>query len=295
MNYNNHKRIQLEQGKNRKFAQVFKLINQHNVPTYLLKQISKNNASKRIIEVLRNEQLFSFDHPNLPKVIDYIEEQQQHALILSYKNGVNLEHFWKQIPSKEKLNFLKKLMSKIVKLLDFIHSTSIFHCDLKPSNILIDGTLDDFEVHLIDFGLAIHQNRIETYNRKTLFPLGYAAPELILNKLKLVDASTDYFSLGILVYRLWANKLPLSHPNPSIYTNLQLAHPIPESKQIPRELHQWIVKACVKPQFRTAPNLLHQEEVENELIHAMKKRFKNSEELLESFNQIELNKRFFWF
>ena len=123
--------------------------------------------------------------------------------------------------------------------------------------------------------------------RSLIFPLGFAAPELILNKIDLINPTTDYFALGITIYRLWAGKLPLAHPNPSVFTNLQLAHPIPSDSSMPKQLNEWILHVCAKPHWRTAPNLMSEEEVDQRLQKSFEQRYTSSVALIEAIEQVK--------
>ena len=135
----------------------------------------------------------------------------------------------------------------------------------------------------------------EENHRQILFALGYAAPELLLNKLEIVDHRTDQFSLGIIIWKLFTDKLPLSHPNPSIFTNLQLTHPLPDDVELPKGYYPILLKMCNKHQFKTAPNHLSREERRVCLLEGINKRYESYDEMLFAFQTISNRKRFYWF
>lgn len=291
MNLNPENITPLGNSKKRKFGDVFLMEDSDTGKQYVLKTAKKAQISERALQQLKNEYIFSFNHPGLPKVISFDETNETISLLLEYKNGVALTDYWETVPKKERLNFTKQLVLKISMLLDEIHSKQIYHCDIKPSNILIEENEIDFDVHLIDFGMTVEKNTNQ--QRDLIFPLGFAAPELILNRIDLINQTTDYFALGITIYRLWTGKLPLAHPNPSVFTNLQLAHPIPSDSSIPKQLNEWIQKVCYKPHWRTAPNLMAEEEVSQTLLDSFEKRYTNSKKLVEEIEKIETRK-WFW-
>jgi serine/threonine-protein kinase len=169
----------------------------------------------------------------------------------------------------------------------------VVHCDIKPSNILVKKTEDDFEIALIDFGLAVRTTEPE--NRKILFPLGFAAPELLLNELDLVDHRTDLFALGISCWNLFTGELPLTHPNPSIYTNLQLTHPLPDHSSLPKGLYPILKKMANKHVFRTAPNLMTAEERKMALKEGLLGRYATLSEVLIDLTNVPLKKNWFGF
>lgn len=291
MRLNLHTITPLGNSGKRKFGQVFCVEDAENSQLYVLKSAKKRAISERALEQLKNEHYFSFIDPKLPQVVSFDETDDTVSLLLNYKPGIGLQEFWATIKKKKRLEFTREFVKQTVALLDIIHSQEIFHCDLKPSNFLIDGTPENFQVHLIDFGMAV--NKKGGHSRSLIFPLGFAAPELILNKIQLINPTTDYFALGITIYRLWTGKLPLAHANPSVFTNLQLAHPIPSDSSMPKQLNEWIQHVCSKPHWRTAPNLMQEEEVDQTLIRSFEQRYHSSVELIESINNVK-EKRFFW-
>lgn len=285
---------QLGKNKQRKFGDVFILKDKADNNLYILKSAKKDHVTPRALLQLKNESQFSFENIELPQVIYFKDLDNCFELLLNYKKGIPLDEYWKTISKKTRLAFTKKLVQKTVSLLTHIHQQAIFHCDIKPSNILIEQQGDDFSIHLIDFGMAIDKKNKSTVEKELIFPLGFAAPELILNKSKFIDNTTDYFALGITIYQLWTGKLPLSHPNPSIFTNLQLAHPIPYNSEMPKQLNQWIAKVCTKPTWRTAPNLMSDDEIETTLENSINQRIKDPTIVIEELQKVTSKRSWFW-
>lgn len=283
----------LGSSKKRKFGTVFLVRDADTGEKYVLKTAKKDQVSERALQQLKNEHRFSFSHSGLPQVISCDETNETVALLLRHKTGIGLIDFWDTLPGKKRLDFTKRLVAKTAVLFDEIHAQQIYHCDIKPSNLLIEEKETDFDVHLIDFGMALDKKEAFFQQRGLIFPLGFAAPELILNRIELVNETTDYFALGITVYRLWTGKLPLAHPNPSVFTNLQLAHPVPFSSSMPKKLNEWIANVCAKPQWRTAPNLMTEDEVAATLLQSFEERYTNSAALVEAIEKVE-KKGWFW-
>ncbi len=279
----------MEQGN--KFGEVYLGEEKATGDKVILKTLGKTSKNEAILERLKQEATFTFKCQGLPEIIEIFESAQELILIKSYQKGIPLAEFWKNLPKKNRLPLLKEIIKELLPILNHLKENNVVHCDIKPSNLLIDKNQDSFNVALIDFGLA---HRIEEpTNRKTLFPLGYAAPELILNKLDLVDHRTDQFALGILIWKLFTGQLPLAHPNPSIYTTLQLTHPLPDHSSLPKGMFPILSKMCSKHVFRTAPNLLSHEEVELSLKNGIESRYNDLNQLLDEFNTI--NEKRNWF
>lgn len=277
----------------RKFGKVFLVRNRTTEDHCILKTIVKTPTNIHLQERLRKESTFSFDKPGLPRTIELIENESQLILIKSYCPGIPLDEFWSTLKKAERLPVLKMIIEQLRPIFDALKKEQTVHCDLKPSNILIHSTDNSFAVTVIDFGMALRLN--EENERSTLFALGYAAPELLLNRLELVDQRTDLYSLGIIIWRLFTDKLPLTHPNPSIFTNLQLTHPLPDHPSLPRGIYRILQKMCFKHAFRNAPNRLPKDEVTNYLLAAMDERYTNLQEVLDDLDEIKAKKNWFGF
>ena len=229
-------RIERELGlqQKRKFGRVFLVVQKSDSSQrFILKTLEKSTSNVHLQERLRNEATFCFDHRQLPTVIQFEETETEILLILEHKEGLTLDVFWKSVRKKERIKTLKAILYGLLPALEILKEQHIVHCDVKPSNILVCEEQGELEIHLIDFGLALNSQESET--RKILFPLGFAPPELLLNQLNCVELTTVLYPIGMTIWRIFAGKLPLAHPNPSIFTNLQLVHPLPEHENIPNE------------------------------------------------------------
>ncbi len=270
--------------KRRKFGHVYLIKDKSSEELFVLKVLTKSNASEEAICQFRNEPTFTFESPFLPNVEMSYESSEDIFIILKYKQGTTLKDFWDRTPKKERLSLLKSLFTSLKPVFEDLQRLGIVHCDVKPSNIIVDKNENKIHCYLIDFGLALNVN--EDLRRKTLFPLGYAAPELILNKIELVDQRTDLFSLGVTFWRLYTGQLPLINPNPSITTNLQITHPLPDSDKIPKPIFQIIRKMSAKYQFESAPNRMTHNEVISKLRDGMNLRYNNLNEIIGDLHAI---------
>ena len=270
--------------KRRKFGRVFLIRKRESDEQFILKTISIQDHDSHICKRLRYESEFSFEFEGLPTVVDFYENNEEIMLILQYKTGETLDQWWDRQPKKLRIKQLKVFLNALTPLMIILKKDGIIHSDLKPSNILIDDSAEELKVHIIDFGMAINSKNIG--ERKVLFPLGFAAPELILNRIDCIDHTTDLYALGITMWRMFTGKLPLAHPNPSIFTNLQLVHPLPDHDDLPKGLYPILSKMTFKHTFKTAPNLLSSEEVRKGLIHGSAQRFQSIEEVLNELSKI---------
>lgn len=273
----------------RSFSPVFKANLKDSDKQVILKWTNLSTSSPKHSFSIQNESLFNFQSDGLPSGVHSIQQDDFFIVYRDYKEGITLDEYWKTIKRKDRLNELRNIAISLFSILLKLEEMGIVHCDIKPSNILINENGSKGRIQLIDFGLALDTKNVN--ERSILFPLGYAAPELLLNKLKLVDNRTDIFSIGILFWRLLTGELPLKNSNPGIYTNLQLTHPIPDHSAIPKKWHEFILKATSKPHFRTVPNYLSNDEVEHELKSAMNNRFSSFKEMIHEIDAFETHQK----
>ncbi len=256
--------IQQLSQRNARFGQVFLVENQVSKVLKIIKFVPID-AKAFAIEQLYNEAQFQFNHPQIQNSESLISKKEGVYLVKSYHDGIPLETYYHAIKRKEKKEFLLHLATQLQMLLEEIHSLGYVHGDLKPSNLLVTKNK---ELCIIDFGMGF-DTKLPIPKRKTLFSLGYAAPELVLNRLNLVSPAADYFSVGVIFYKLLTGKLPWTHENPSIMTNLQITYPLPRHTKIDSKLHMELASLTHKHQFRTNPKFLEETEMDGNLQAAI--------------------------
>ncbi len=149
-------------------------------------------------------------HENILEIFDYSgEEATESFLVTEFIHGVTLRQWlderWRPHPILAAL-----IVHRLCLALAHAHGFDVVHRDIKPENVMIrrDGCLK-----LMDFGIAqIIDHQKLTMTGQLLGSPAYMAPELISGRP--VDARTDLFSVGIMLYQLATGMLPFSGRNP---------------------------------------------------------------------------------
>ncbi|WP_199350963.1 protein kinase domain-containing protein [Haliangium ochraceum] len=148
-------------------------------------------------------------HDNIVSVSDYgLTESGHDYFTMDYVNGPPLLEAVEEIPSPQ----FYQLIGGVLRALTFIHSRGMVHADIKPSNILIDGSLlardPSRAARLVDFGLAAAVDDTDGGSARGTFP--YAAPEVYAGRL---DARSDLYAVGVVLYEMATGVQPYTGRN----------------------------------------------------------------------------------
>ena len=103
---------------------------------------------------------------------------------------------------------LAKLLIEVAEGIHYAHCNGILHRDLKPANVLLDK--DEKHARIVDFGMAL-QEREQTYAPRKPAGTPYSmAPEQIRGETHRLDARTDIWSLGVLMYEGFSRERPFN-------------------------------------------------------------------------------------
>lgn len=235
-----------------------------------------NLYSLKLFQFLSSEELYKhfrpsemhhitkIEHPNLVHVVDFGHVGDHIYFISDYFEGSTLSGFRF---AKNKVNALYNIIVQICYALDALHTQNIIHKDLKPENILYSISGNNLEVKLIDYGFSRMELDKDTQYVSGTLP--YIAPEVYLGQGS--SFSSDFYSLGVLIYRLITGSFPFSldQINALRSGSQQYFIPIFPSELNPNvPLH--LEKLCLRLLERNPDN-----------------RFKTSEEVINYINRIQ--------
>lgn len=199
------------------------------------------------------------EHAHIVPIHDFSEHDGQPYLVMRFIEGDTLKARLQtgELTIEQAVDILRP----VCQALAYAHEQGVLHRDIKPSNILIaaPGT-----VFLTDFGLA----RIAQAGESTLshdVMLGtpqYISPEQAMGQANL-DARTDIYSLGVVMYELLVGRVPFQADTPYAIVHDHIYAPLPMPRylkpELPAPFERVLLKALSKERddrFTTAIDLL---------------------------------------
>lgn len=166
-------------------------------------EINGTNSEKRTRREL--DILKSLSSPFFPEIYDVVEQTdidgKKYIIITEqFIDGNNLRECMKEKQFSEQETI--EICYQLILSLQIVHQKGLVHRDVKPENIMLTK---DSKVVLLDFGIARDlladsiTSDLSIYGPMTI---GYAAPEQILNKKRLISARTDFFSWALVFMEL---------------------------------------------------------------------------------------------
>ena len=204
-------------------------------------------------------------HPNIVTVIDRGEDAGRQYIVFEYVEGENLKELLERtgpMPVRDAL----VMALQMARALEFAHGRGLIHRDVKPQNVLLNP---DGQAKMTDFGIArsIDVQGV-TITGTILGTSEYIAPEQARGEQ--VDAQTDVYSMGVVLYELLTGGVPFEGDN---FVTVALRHvnePVPSvldrRPEVPARVAMAVERSMAK---YPAERFQSMDELSEELEHCL--------------------------
>ena len=192
--------------------------------------------------------LANLQHENIIHVYDFHRERGAMFIVMEYVQGIDLYDLLEKC-GRLPYDVAAIIAMQVARALDYVHYRGIVHRDIKPANIMIARTGG---VKVMDFGIARDTNFGDLTEAGTgIGTPAYMSPEQVLGDK--LDARSDIFSLGVVLYQMVTGKKPfVEDEKKSAMHKIRLEKHDERAQlnpEIPRELNN-IIDRCLEKQPR---------------------------------------------
>jgi predicted ATPase/predicted Ser/Thr protein kinase len=181
--------------------------------------------------IQESQMVAALDHPSIIPIYDAGEENGIVYIAMRHVSGGDLQDLIAK--GQLELDRAVSILEQVAGALDAAHAHNLVHRDVKPANVLVDGSSD--RVYLTDFGIA-KRARTRGLTRTGFFvgTLDYAAPEQIQGKP--VGPQADVYAFGCLLFECLTGKKPFDRETDVAVMHAHLLDPAPAPTELRPEL-----------------------------------------------------------
>ena len=201
-------------------------------------------------------------HPNITAIYEFGVKDDSRYLAMEFVEGKTLKEILKQgpLPTGQML----EIAIQVVDALSLADEKTVIHRDIKSENIMVT---DRGQVKILDFGLSKMVDKPGTQAHDAfptsaglvISPISYMSPEQMRGAE--LDARTDIYSTGVVLFEMATGKLPFIGGSPNIVLAKILNQPAPSAadinSEVPSSLERVIAKCLEKNREQRYQNALH--------------------------------------
>ena len=200
-----------------------------------------------------------------------LTEDNSPEVVMKYVQGKSWDEILDKTPQRDvALEKSLEVLRSVCNAIEFAHSRNVIHRDVKPHNVMVG---EFGEVYLMDWGIAIRLDNIDSIPKGLVGTPGYLAPEMLTGEPTDVHFQTDIYLLGSTLHAILTGKR--RHNANSIVGALdaaQTSKPYKYDSDVPRELAELANRACSKePDDR--PNSVNEFRLELESFLSLREAF----------------------
>jgi serine/threonine-protein kinase len=214
------------------------------IKTVRLPESSDDETAEEIARFRREAQAAGrLIHPNIVGVFDYGETADLAYIVMEYVDGPPLKSL---LDKNERFPVprIAQIMEDLLAGLQFSHERGVVHRDIKPANLMLTKS---GQAKIADFGIARIESSSMTQAGTVLGTPAYMSPEQFMGQV--VDARSDIYSSGVLLYQLLTGERPFEGSMSAImHKALNTEPPAPSqiSVTVPRPFDPVVRKAMAK-------------------------------------------------
>jgi serine/threonine protein kinase len=198
----------------------------------VVKEFVPPNTSERLLNKYRDlfereaKVLYQINHPQIPKFLAWLTEQERLFIVQEYINGQTYSQLLRNRLSRQKKAFseaeVTQWLLELLPVLDYLHQINIIHRDIAPDNVILSE--QQSKPVLIDFGI-VKQKVSEVWNAdpendqysvmgSVVGKIGYSPPEQL--RMGQCYPCSDLYALGVSAIVLLTGKMPNLLLDPSL-------------------------------------------------------------------------------
>lgn len=212
-----------------------------------LKTIAKMSATSLLRFKNEFRAVADVVHPNLVRMFELVGDPTVWFFTMEYVEGVSFMDHVRPVDKPERpldMRRLRTAFPQLVEAVATIHAVGKLHCDLKPSNVLVE--CDSNRVVVLDFGLV---TEIEVPIRASQSfgvagTFAYMSPEQA--RADNLTESSDWYSVGVILYEALTGRLPLGIPDVREVSATKQRTDLPSPQQLDAALPGDLSELCME-------------------------------------------------